>query len=206
MGKHTDALKPFDQFRAPWETEAGDEAEIDKTKLKRFIFNLLGDKAKAQDAREEAQEALTAAEAELETAKAEAASANGEEAQKKITALEGKVAKLTEERDGLVAAKEEADLRAEVIGDLDPKYAKYVVGKTQEELEASLEAVKADFGISDEPGDEDEEEEEVNPLSSRPKVATRVRNPADKDSGKGGDGIDFEAAADQILGGGRVFG
>ena len=57
MGKHTDAVGTIENFKAPWETDAG-EVEIDKDRLKRYIFNVVTDKAKAQDARDEVNEAL----------------------------------------------------------------------------------------------------------------------------------------------------
>lgn len=198
MGKHTDALKSFDEFRAPWETADGSEAEIDKPKLKRFIFNLIGDKAKAQDARDEAAESLTQAEADLEAAKKEAASANGEEAQKKIDALQAKVDKLQGEADARKAADEHEALRKEVIGDLDPKYAKYVTGEDREALEKSLEAVKTDFGLSNEPN-EDNEGDEDDVLRTRPR--TRLQNGADPQGSRGGElEYDPEKVADEILG------
>lgn len=195
MGKHTDALKSFDEFRAPWETADGSEAEIDKSKLRRFIYNLMSDKAKAQDARDEATEAVKAAEQERDEAKDEAAKASPDEANRKITRLEKQVADLTTERDGLVAANEQRELRAEVLGDLPAKYAKYVTGTTKEELEKSLEDVKADFGLTDEPGDDDDEP------GVRTAPRSRLRNGADPDAGKGGsDEVDFDKAADEILG------
>jgi hypothetical protein len=198
VGKHTDAVKSYDEFRAPWETEAGTDAEIDKPKLKRYIYNLVTDKAKAQDARDEKDEALKAAEADLETAKTEAANANGPEAQKKIDLLQKKVDDLTAEKVAREKADEHEALRKEVIGDLDPKYAKYVVGEDREALEKSLEDVKADFGIKD--GDENEEEEEEGTLRTRPRSS--VKNPLDPEAGKGGGGgeIDYDKVADDILG------
>lgn len=198
--KHTDAIKAYDEFRAPWETADGSEAEIDKPKLKRYIYNLVSDKAKAQDAREDALADLQTVEAERDEAKAQAADSNGEAAQEQIDKLTKKVEDLTAERDKLVSDKEEADLRAEVIGDLDPKYAKYVQGATREELEKSLEAVKADFGIKDasEEGDDDDEESEVQ-VRTRPR-ATKLSNPLDAEAGKGGGELNYDAVADDILG------
>lgn len=197
--KHQDAVKAYDEFRAPWETADGSEAEIDKPKLKRYIYNLVGDKAKAQDARDDALADLSAAETERDEAKAQAADSNGAEAQKKIDKLEKQVNDLTAERDKLVADKEHADLRAEVIGDLDPKYAKYVQGDTQEELEKSLEEVKKDFGL--EAGSEEEQEDEEDEPKVRTRPTARLRNGADPDAGKGGsDAIDFDKVADEILG------
>ena len=66
MGKHTDALKPFDEFRAPWETADGSEAEIDKAKAE---SNQSGPLAEAR-ARQEVVRASTET-AELEALKAE---------------------------------------------------------------------------------------------------------------------------------------
>lgn len=204
MAKHLEALKPIDEFRAPWETEGGTDAEIDKPKLKRWIHGILSDKAKAQDARDDVQAKLTEAEAALETAKAEAATANGPEAQKKIDALQKKVDELT----AAATAREEADakeaLRKEVIGDLDPKYAKYVVGETREDLEKSLEDVKADFGIKDD-GEEELDEDGEPVVRTTPQRRTRVVNPIDDQNGKGGDEIDYDKVADSILSGGNVF-
>ena len=201
MGKHLDALPSEADFRAPWETADGTEAEIDKAKLKRFIYNLSKDKAKAQDARDEAQEAVTKAEKELEEAKAEAADANGVEAQKKIDRLEKKVADLTAERDKLVADQEYAELRAEVLEGLDPKYAKYVTGQTREELEKSLEQVKEDFGLEESgDGDEGDDDEDEPKVRTQPRTRTKVRNPADPEAGKGSEEIDFDKVADDILG------
>ncbi len=203
MGKHTDALKPFDEFRAPWETESGTEAEIDKPKLRRFIYNLMTDKAKAQDARDESVEAVKVAETERDEAKEEAAKASPEEAQKKITKLEAENAKLKDEAEARKAKDERDALRAEVIGDLDPKYAKYVQGETREDLEKSLEAVKADFGLEGD-GNEDDEDEDENPLRSRPRSG--LRNPADDKPGKGAEGeYDFDKVADGIVGN-SIFG
>jgi hypothetical protein len=200
VGKHADAVKSYDEFRAPWETEAGTDAEIDKPKLKRYIYNLVTDKAKAQDARDDKDEALTQATADLEAAKTEAANANGPEAQKKIDALQATVDKLTGEAKARKEADEHEALRKEVIGDLDPKYAKYVVGADREALEKSLEDVKADFGIEDGDGDGDEDGDEDEP-TVRTTPRSRVRNPADPQNGKAGEApIDFEAVADEYLG------
>lgn len=199
MGKHTDALKSFDEFRAPWETADGSEAEIDKGRIKRFIFNLMGDKAKAQDARDEALEAQKVAEAERDEAKTEAANANPADAQKKIEKLEAENAKLKQEAEDRKAADEHEALRKEVIGDLDPKYAKYVTGDDREALEKSLEAVKTDFGLSDDPSEDNEDDDDV--LRTRPR--TRLQNGGDPKGPRGGElEYDPEKVADEILGAG----
>lgn len=199
--KHQDKVGSFENFRAPWETEAGEDAEIDKSKLKRLIYNLKAGEAKALDASADAAEAVTAAETERDEAKDEAAKASPDEANRKITKLEKERDELKAERDGLVSEKEQNALRAEVIGNLDPKFAKYVKGATKEELEKSLAEVREDFDLP-EPGAEGEEGEE-------PEVRTRPRrlsNGTDPEGSKpGSDAIDFDKAADDILAGGSVF-
>lgn len=193
--KHQDAVKAFDEFRAPWETADGSEADIDKPKLKRYIYNLVTDKAKAQDSREDALADLQTAEKERDEAKDEAAKASPDEANKKIARLEKENAELKSTVDTMTKDKEQAELRAEVLEGLDPKYAKYVTGETREDLEKSLEQVKTDFGLED-GNDPDDDEPKV-----RTRPRTTVKNALDPDAGKGGDkAIDFDAVADDILG------
>lgn len=205
--KHADAVGSFDNFKAPWESEAGADAEIDKSKLKRLIYNVRIDVAKAKDALEDAKAEVEAVTAERDEAKEQAADGSGAEAQKKID-------KLTKERDEAVAKvekfeadKELADLRAEVLGDFaaeNPKAAKYVTGTTKEELEASLEEVKADWGISDEEVDEDEDKDDEPVVSTRPKSRS-LNNPIDRQTGKGADAdIDFDKVAEDAISGGGV--
>lgn len=200
MGKNIDELGSYQDFRAPWETETGDEAEVDKGKLKKLLYNARSAKAAALDERDDARAELETATADLEEAKKEAASANGEEATKKIAKLEKELADAKAKVDTLEKDKERSDLRAEVLAGLDPKYAKYVQGETRDELEKSLEEVKADFGLEDGDGEGGEDGDE-------PKVRTRprttLRNPLDPNSGKGGDApVDFDKVADDILGNG----
>ena len=202
MGKHTDAVKPLDEFRAPWETESGDEAEIDKPKLKRWVHNLLRDKAQAQDARDEALEKVTAAEADRDKAIDEAKKTLPEDAQKTIEKLTAANADLKSQVDGFKKRDEIAELRKDVLGDFvnDPR-AKYISGETQDELEKSFAEFKGTFGISDEPGDDDE----TNPLRTRPRAG--LRNPADKGRDGGDDDFDADKIAAQVMEGrGSVFG
>jgi hypothetical protein len=206
--QHVDKLGSYDDFKAPWESEAGADTEIDKPKLKRLIFNLKLDHAKSRDAGEDLKAEVAEKQTEVDTAKQEAADAAGGDAQKTID-------KLTKERDEAVAkvtAFEErdaqAELRKEVLGDFaekNPKAAKYVTGTTKEELEASLEEVKADWGITDDAdGDEDGDEDEAPVVRNRPR--TNLRNPADPAPGKPGEAeIDFDKVADQVISGGSVF-
>lgn len=209
MGKHLDKLGTFDSFRAPWETEAGSDAEIDKPKLKRLIYNLKKGEAESLDSVEDVKANLATATEELEEAKKQAASANGDEAQKTIDKLQKKVDDLTGERDRLVSANEQRETREKVLGDFaakHPKAAKYVTGTTEEELEASLAAVKEDFGITDgDDGDGDDEgDDDEKPVRTTPRVRTLT-------SGTGNTGkeidseVDFDKVAESIIGGGNTW-
>jgi hypothetical protein len=209
--KHTENVPSLSDYRAPWETESGEETEVNKPKLKSYIHGLLVDKAKAQDAREDAKAEVEAITAERDEFKEQAANANGPEAQKQIDKLTADLEKVTSERDDLKKDKEVAELRKEVLGDFEakhPKAAKYVKGETEEELRESLAAVADDFGIDleggDNAGDETDGDEEPQ-LSTRPRSQSLL-NLGDKESGKGGEAeIDFDKAAEQIMGG-RLFG
>lgn len=204
--KNQDKIGTLDTFRAPWETESGAEVDVDKPVLKRLLFNLKLGEAKALDAVDDAKVTLTEVETERDTFKEQAADANGTEAQKTIDKLQKKVDDLTAERDKLVTDKEKADLRSEVLGDLDPKYAKYVQGDTKEELEQSLEDVKKDFGLDAEPGEDDEEEDEEEPVVRTTPRTRALGNPADPKNGLPAEKpFDYDKAANDMLAGGLIF-
>lgn len=207
--QHVDKLGSYDDFKAPWESEAGTDTEIDKSKLKRLIYNLKVDHAKSRDSLDDVKAEVKEVEAERDTAKQEAADAAGGDAQKTIDKLTKERDDLKAERDSLVTEKEQADLRKEVLGDFEaehPKAAKYVVGTTREELEESLEAVKEDFGITDAGDDDGDEDEDETPEVRTTPRTTSLRNPADPKSGKGGEAeIDFDKVADDVIFGGSVF-
>lgn len=212
--KHQESLGSFDNFRAPWQSEAGEDSEIDKPRLAKLIYNLKLDLAKSKDAGEDLKEAVTTAEAERDEAKDQAADGSGAEAQKKIDSLQKKVDDLTAERDGLVKDKETAEARAEVLGEFEAKYpkaAKYVKGETTEELEESLKEVAEDWGIDlknldNEEHDEDEDNDDEPVVRNRPTLRSLL-NPLDPQSGKGAEKTyDPDKVAQDIILGGNVFG
>lgn len=200
MGKHLDALPAKSDFRAPWQTESGEDAELNPKQLRDYLYNLRVDKAKAQDAADEQAAKVTELEAANATLTQERDAASPDEANRKIARLESQVAALTTERDGLVEANAQRELRAEVLGDFateHPKAAKYVTGTTKEELEASLADVREDFGITEGEGEED------NPLDSQPKSRLRTgsqRNGDPEDTGA----FDADKIAAEIMGGGPL--
>lgn len=198
MPKHLDAIPAIDKFRAPWETEAGEDAEIDKAKLKRYIHGLVTDKAKAQDARDDAQEETKTAEAAKAAAEKRANDASGTETAAALKKAEEDRDKFEAEVKSLKAEKAAAELKAEVIGDLEPKYAKYVTGETKEELEKSLKQVREDFDLPDPDAkdpDDDEDDDDTPSLRRQPRL-TNGRKGADD----GDQIIDFDKIADDIVG------
>jgi hypothetical protein len=206
--KHKDSVKPLPDFRAPWENEAGEAGEIDPDKLKRYIHGLLVDKASAQDAREDALADVATANTERDEFKTQAEANNPAEAQKQIDALQAKLDKAQGALDKIEADKEAADLRAEVLGDFEaknPKAAKYVVGTTKEELEKSLEEVRADFGIEAGEGDEDPDDDNAS-VRTAPRKTSLTNGGDPKGAARGTEQVDFDKVAGEIIGGGRVFG
>ena len=194
MGKNLDALKAFSEFRAPWETETGEDAEIDKAKLKRYIHGILTDKAKAQDARDDADAEATKLTSDLDEANANLAKATPDEANKRIEKLTKQVEDLTAKNDELTKNAELTSLRGEVLAGLDSKYAKYVTGTTREELEASLASVKSDFGLTDDGDSEDDDEEEAG-LETKPKTKMKTSLVQTKDDAT----INYDDAVAEIL-------
>ena len=202
MGKNSDKLGSIEDYRAPWETESGADAEIDKSKLKRYIFNLASDKAKAQDARDEAAERVTAAEADVEKYKKQAADSSGEETQRALAKAEKDLADAKARVKALEGDISIRDLRAEVLAGLDPKYAKYVNGETKEDLEKSLKQVKEDFGIKDAPadGDDDNDGDDDDDFNGRLTPKSKVRtNLVDEGEGTNKE-YDFDKIATEWLG------
>lgn len=202
MGKNVDKLGSVDDYRAPWETESGSDAEIEKSKLKRYIFNLALDKAKAQDARDEAAEKVTTAEADVEKYKKQAADASGEEVTKALAKAEKDLAEAKDKVKALESDISVRDLRSEVLAGLDPKVAKYVTGETKEDLEKSLAEVKKDFGIAekseddgegDDDGDDDGDFGRITPKS-------KVKTGLVEDNGSDNKEYDFDKIASDWVG------
>jgi hypothetical protein len=204
--KHVEQVPSLDEFRAPWETESGTDAEIDKTRLRKYIHSLLTDKARAQ----EALEAKETAETEKAAAEKRAEDATGGETQKALNEALAKAQKFEDEVKTLKAEKAKADLRAEVLGDLDPKYAKYVTGETKADLEKSLEQVREDFGLpkpgeQSEDDDEDDEDDEDDDglLRRQPRRLSNGR--VDFVGGDDDNDIDPEKVAERLVGGSSFY-
>jgi hypothetical protein len=197
VGKHTDALGTLDSFKAPWESETGQDAELDPVKLKKYLFNLQLDKAKAQDARDEADEKVTAAEKNLKDAKAEVAKGDPT----------GKIAELEAELDKAKAVATDAGSkvdRLEVALDkgLSARQAARLVGSTKEELEADAAEFAKELGITTTQDSEDlvkdgDEDEDGNVVDLR-RSARPVVTPGDPKPGTDGE-VDYDKLASGIV-------
>jgi len=175
MGKHTDALGKIDDFTAPWETATG-ETEIDKSRLRKFIFGLLSDKAKAQDARDE-----------FET-KANEKDTEAKAAQKKLedgtnpdlaAELETERAKTATEKARADEAERQSLIRdiAEDKG-LTMEQAKRLQGTTKDELEKDADDLAKTFGVTGKvEGDEDGENPDEVTLRQGPRRGTNSGDP-----------------------------
>jgi len=180
----------FEDYRAPWETEAGGETEIDKPKLKRYLFNLIQDKEKAQER-----------EAEVTTER----DALKKAADEKAREGESEVDRLKRENQELKAAAEkpkgptveELKYRVALEKGLTAKQAKRLQGTTEEELSADADDLLESWGGKSTPpdgdGDDDGDDQGVTPA----RQPRQLRNPASGD-GDSGKEIDIDKALAQI--------
>ena len=200
MGKHTDELGSIDSFNAPWETAAG-EVDIDKSRLKKYIFNLLLDKAKAQDTRDETAEKVTELETKVTEADKAVKDAKDELAKGDST---GKIGELT---DKLAKAEDEAKkartsldkLEVGLEAGLTPKQAARLQGDTREELEADAKEVLETFGVKTKVEDDDDnedEDEDDDSLRSTPR--NPLRNPADPAGDAKNGELDYDKIVDSF--------
>lgn len=139
MPKLPDDIK---DWQAPWETPTG-ESEIDKDKLKRYLFNLLGDKEKLQ-------ERLTVVTTERDTLKtaADEAARKGETNEQRLERELGELKTALDKATSGGGEQSEENLRLHVALEkgLNANQMKRLVGKTREELLADADELLASFG------------------------------------------------------------
>lgn len=199
MPKHVDNVPKLEDFRPPWVNAQGEESEINKDTLKKFIHNLLTDKAKAQDSRDVALEKVTAAEAERDEFKAEIDSKADPDSAKAITKLERQ---LEDAKADLAKAELRAD-RVEIAAEkgLTPKQAKRLQGATREELETDADELLEDLGIT--PGsndsDEDPDDEEAELTGRTRPRAKRLVNGGHRGSSGADTEVDYEKIAAELM-------
>jgi len=176
-----------DDWKAPWETETG-ETEIDKGKLKRYLFGLLGDKEKLQ---ERASTAETRA-ADLEKQVTEK-SREGE------TEVDRLKRELQEAKDAAGKAggdtPEVLKLRVALEKGIPAGDVKRLVGSTEEELKADADELLKSFGLG---GKDDNGGDGGSSGAGVTRRAPRgTNNPGDPNPGEGAE-VTFEKAMDAI--------
>lgn len=179
MPKHLDQLGSFENFQFSSVLTA---EEIDRDKLKKYVFGLLTDKAKAQDARDAAKSETAEVQTELDEANVKLSSNAPAD-------LQAKLARAEKDRDDAkaeLAKRDRADLAVTVAEEagLTKAQAKYLDGNTEDELKASAEQFIKDNGIQVKDPDEDEDPEDEELTLHRTPRATAL-NPADPDPRKG---------------------
>lgn len=182
-----------EDWTAPWETATG-ESEIDKDKLKRYLFGLLGDKQKLQ-------ESVAAVTTERDGLKqtAEAAAREGEtetqrlqrelkEATDKLTAgtASGNDLELTKLRVALKKGLKEGDV-------------KRLIGATEAELLADADELLKSFGQGGKTDDdEDEGDEDLDRVAELARRTPKGRhNPGDPNPGAGAE-VDVDKGLESI--------
>ena len=198
MPKHIDNVPKLDDFRPPWVTEDGQEVEIDKDKLKRYIHNLVADKAKAQDSRDEAVDKVKG----LETTVGEL--------QKQVDEKDPDAAtKVAAERDKTKQAEDRASqaelaltrLEVAIEAGLTPSQAKRLTGSTKEELEADAKSFAEELGIQPGSSKDDDEVDDDTDGRTQPVLQQRSLVTPGSRLGGAGDEVDFESVAGQLVGG-----
>lgn len=166
-----------EDWTAPWETATG-ETEIDKDKLKRYLFNLLGDKEKLQ-------ERLTETSTERDELKktADEKAREGETAEQRLERekkdLEKQLADATKGGDQNL---ENLRLTVAIEKGLNKAQLKRLMGSTKEELEADADELLSTFGSA---GNSEEGEGGEEGGDGVRRVPKGSRNPGDPNPGAG---------------------
>lgn len=180
-----------EDWTAPWETATG-ETEIDKDKLKRYLFNLLGDKEKLQDRLTESNTERD----ELKT-KAEAAARQGETNEQKLARENAELKAAVDaatKGDGSDMAKENLRLTVALEKGLNAAQLKRLIGNTKEELLADADELLSSFGSK---GDSTEGEGGETGGDGVRRVPRGSTNPGDPNPGAGAE-VSVNKALEQI--------
>lgn len=177
-----------EDWTAPWETATG-ETEIDKPKLKRYLYGLLGDKEKLQ-------ERLTTTSDERDALKktAEDAARQGETNEQKLEREKKELeAKLADSSKG-DHVLENLRLTVAVEKGLNAAQLKRLIGSTKEELLKDADELKASFGSK---GDSTEGEGGEQGGDGVRRVPAGKSNPGDPNPGAGAE-VDVKKALESI--------
>lgn len=166
-----------EDWTAPWETATG-ESEIDKPKLKRYLFGLLGDKEKLQ-------ERLTTTSTERDDLKktADEKAREGETAEQRLERekkdLEKQLAEATKGGDQSI---ENLRLTVAIEKGLNSAQLKRLMGSTKEELMTDADELLKTFGSA---GDSTEGEGGETGGDGVRRVPKGSQNPGDPNPGAG---------------------
>lgn len=178
-----------DDWTAPWETATG-ETEIDKPKLKRYLFGLLGDKEKLQ----ERLTTVTTEKDELKKTADEKAREGETETQRlerEKKELETKLADASKSGD---SADELLRLRVALKKGLNENDVKRLVGSTEDELLKDADELLKSFGRG---GKSEEGEGGEEGGDGVRRVPRGSHNPGDPNPGEGAD-IKVDKALESI--------
>jgi hypothetical protein len=190
MPKLPDDIK---DWTAPWETATG-ETEIDKDKLKRYLFALLGDKQKLQ----ESVAAVTTERDGLKQAAEDKAREGETETQRLQRELKEVQDKLAAKPAGGADDLETMKLRVALNKGLKEGDVKRLIGATEAELLADADELLKSFGQG---GKTDDEEVDPNDLDAVAEAARRTprgrHNPGDPNPGAGAE-VDVDKGLESI--------
>jgi len=178
----------IEDWSAPWETATG-EIEIDKDKLKRYLFNLLGDKEKLQVR-------LTETTTERDTLKqaADEAARKGETNEQRLEREKQELQSALDKATGSGDQSEEnLRLRVALKKGLNENQLKRLVGTTEQELLADADELLASFGSA---GKSEEGSGDPDNGGLR-RVPKGNHNPGDPNPGAGAE-ISVDKAIEQI--------
>lgn len=206
---HVSKVPALADFKAPWETDAG-EVEIVKPTLKKYIHGIVLDAAKRADRAEDAEAKI--ADAEKKASDAERELAAGDQTGK-INELTTKLAEA--ESTGSKAA---LDLLRIKVGDeagLTIKQSLRLQGTDEDSLKADADEILETFGVKkgtpdpDDDGDDDDGDDDGDDGQGLPGHVRRLNNPGDgrdRDS-RSSEEIDIAKAVDGMtrFGSGRVL-
>lgn len=180
MPKYLDQLGSYDNFEFSSVLTA---EEIDRDKLKKYVFGLLTDKAKAQDARDASKAETADVQAELDKANADLSSKGNPDLAAKLAKAEADL-KVANDK---IAENDRVTLAVDVAeaAGLTKAQAEYLKGTTEDELKASAEKFIKDNGIvvRDPEADQDDEDADGTPTLRR--IPRSTVNPLDDKSGTG---------------------
>lgn len=178
--------KKVEEWKAPWEVhpETGedvpeDEQEIDRDRLKKYLFGLLTDKARLQTTNSETAAKIE----ELERAVAEAPDAAA------LATLQTQLADARRQAAEAAKGPGAQALKFEIALEkgLTKAQARRLVGETREELEADADELLADLGVRQQQSGKEDPPDEGGEPDGRSQPRNRFANPQDPKPNAGKD-------------------